>query len=129
MKRDLPELIETSPGSNVFEGTGNIFFDLGFPDAADLTTKMRFVVAINRILEQRKLTQKEAARLLGITQPKVSALQNYKLDGFSVERLMTFATALDYDVVIHIRPRAESAGEGSVIVAASSSEELAKNAA
>jgi predicted XRE-type DNA-binding protein len=90
---------------------------------------MRFVVAINRILEQRKLTQKEAARVLGITQPKVSALQNYKLDGFSVERLMTFATALDYDVVIHIRPRAESSEEGGVIVAASLSEELATHAA
>jgi predicted XRE-type DNA-binding protein len=117
MKRDLPELIETSPGSNVFEGTGNIFFDLGFPDAADLTTKMRFVVAINRILQQRKLTQKEAARVLGITQPEVSALQNYKLDGFSVERLMTFATALDYDVVIELRPLAAARGAARVVVA------------
>ncbi len=117
MKRILPELTETSPGSNVFEGTGSIFFDLGFPDAADLTTKMRFVVAINRILQERNLTQKEAARLLGITQPKVSALRNYKLDGFSVERLMSFATALDYDVVIHLQPRAAAGTPATVVVA------------
>jgi len=118
MKRDLPELVETLPGSNVFFGTGNIFFDLGFPDAEELTTKMRLAVAVNKILSERKLTQKDAAVALGITQPKVSALQNYKLEGFSAERLMHFATALAYDVVIELRPRAASAGEGSVIVVA-----------
>ncbi len=63
-------------------------------------------VAINNILAERKLTQKEAAKLLGINQPKVSALQRYRLDGFSVARLMQFVTALEYDVVIELRHKA-----------------------
>ena len=62
--------------------------------------------SLNAILEVRKLTQAEAARVLAVNQPKVSALKGYKLEGFSVERLMHFATALDHDVVIEIRPRA-----------------------
>jgi predicted XRE-type DNA-binding protein len=62
--------------------------------------------SLNAILEVRKLTHAEAARVLGVNQPKVSALKGYKLEGFSVERLMHFATALDHDVVIEIRPRA-----------------------
>jgi predicted XRE-type DNA-binding protein len=118
MKRDLPDLVETSAGSNVFKGTGNIFFDLGFPDAEELTTKLRLAVAVNKILKGRELTQKQAAVTLGITQPKVSALQNYKLEGFSVEKLMRFATALAYDVVIELRPRVASDGEGRVFVVA-----------
>lgn len=113
-----PTIVETSPGSNVFFGSGNVFVDLGFVDAEELTTKVRFAVAVNKILKERSLTQKEAARLLRITQPKVSALQRYKLDGFSVERLMHFATALAYDVVIELRPRASLEDQGRVIVVA-----------
>jgi predicted XRE-type DNA-binding protein len=113
MKSDL---VETSPGSNVFVGSGNVFADLGFPDAEEMTTKVRLAVAINNIVADRKLTQKEAAKLLGINQPKVSALQRYRMDGFSVARLMQFATALDYDVVIELRPRPTSEGEARVMV-------------
>jgi hypothetical protein len=73
-------------------------------------------VAINRILEKRTMTQAEAARVLGVNQPKVSALKGYKLEGFSVERLMHFVTALEHDVVIEIRPRREKKGAGRVRV-------------
>jgi predicted XRE-type DNA-binding protein len=68
---------------------------------------------------QRHLTQAAAAELLGISQPKVSALVNYKLDGFSVERLMTFLTALDRDIEIVVRkkPRSRRAARISVIAA------------
>jgi predicted XRE-type DNA-binding protein len=112
-----PDLVETSPGSNVFFGTGNVFFDLGFADAPELTTKVRFAVAINKILDERKLTQKAAAKVLDINQPKVSALRNYRLEGFSVSRLMEFVTALDYDVLIELRPRADTCGAAKVAVA------------
>jgi hypothetical protein len=69
--------------------------------------------------QRRGLTQAAAAEKLGINQPKVSALANYKLDGFSVERLMTFLTALDQDVEIVIRkePRSRAAGRISVVAA------------
>jgi predicted XRE-type DNA-binding protein len=69
------------------------------------------------ILARRRLTQAAAAEKLGINQPKVSALANYKLDGFSVERLMTFLTALDQDVEIVIRkkPRSRASARISVV--------------
>lgn len=100
-------------------GTGNVFADLGYPDAEERQTKLRLSYAINRIVEERRLTQAAAAELLGINQPKVSALLNYKLAGFSVERLMTFLTALDRDVEIVIRkkPRSRPAARISVVAA------------
>jgi predicted XRE-type DNA-binding protein len=100
-------------------GTGNVFADLGYPDAEERQTKLRLAYAINRIVEERRLTQAAVAGLLGITQPKVSALLNYKLAGFSVERLMTFLTALDRDVeiVIKRKPRSRPAARISVVAA------------
>lgn len=75
--------------------------------------------ALNQVLEARKLSQADAAKVLGITQPKVSALRHYKLAGFSVERLMNLLTALDQDVEIVIRrkPRSRKAGRIRVVAA------------
>ena len=115
--RDLEEEMAKATKEVVFEvGSGNVFADLGLPNAEELGTKLRLCVVINKILEKRKMTQAEAARLLGVNQPKVSALKGYKLEGFSVERLMHFATALQHDVVIEIRPRAANRGAGRVLV-------------
>jgi predicted XRE-type DNA-binding protein len=96
--------------------SGNVFADLSLPNAEELNTKLRLCVVINKILDQRKLTQAEAADILGVNQPKVSALKGYKLEGFSVGRLMHFATALEHDVVIEIRPRRRTAGAAQVVV-------------
>ena len=103
----------------VTRGTGNVFADLGFPDAAERHAKLRLAYALNQVLEDRKLSQADAAKALGITQPKVSALRNYKLAGFSVERLMNLLTALDQDVEIVIRrkPRSRKTGRISVVAA------------
>ena len=76
----------------------------------------RLAASINAILAARKLTQAKAAEVLGVNQPKISALKHYKLEGFSVERLMHFVTALEHDVVIEIRPRAGAKGAGRVSV-------------
>lgn len=89
----------------ITRGTTNVFADLGYPDAAERQTKTRLAFAVNELLKKRKLKQREIATLLNIPQPKVSALKNYRLDQFSVERLMEFLTALDQDVEIMIRPR------------------------
>ena len=96
----------------VTRGTGNVFADLGFPDAAERQAKLRLAYALNQVLDGRKLSQADAAKVLGMTQPKVSALRHYKLVGFSVERLMNLLTALDQDVEIVIRrkPRSRKAG-------------------
>ena len=94
--------------AEITRGSGNVFADLGYPDAEERQTKLRLAHALNQIIEKRHLTQAAAAELLGINQPKVSALLNYKLAGFSVERLMTFLTALDRDVEIVIRKKPRS---------------------
>lgn len=109
------------PGEEtITRGTGNVFADLGYADADERQTKLRLTHAINGVIARRRLTQVAVAERLGISQPKVSALANYKLDGFSVERLMTLLTALDQDVEIVIRnkPRSRSSGRISVVAAA-----------
>ena len=94
--------------------------DLGFPDAVERQAKLRLAYALNRALKERKVLQADAAELLRVTQPKVSALRHYKLAGFSVERLMNLLTALDHDVEIVIRrkPRSRRAARISVVAAA-----------
>lgn len=107
------------PREPITRGTGNVFADLGFPDAAERQAKLRLAYALNQLLTGRKLPQAEAAKVLGVTQPKVSALRNYKLAGFSVERLMNLLTTLDQDVEIVIRrkPRSRKTGRISVVAA------------
>ena len=97
--------IEVTPSS------GNVFADLELPDATELDTKLRLGVALIETIRACKLKQAQVAEQLGITQPKVSALLHYRLDGFSVERLMQFLVALDRDVEIQVRrkPRSRSA--------------------
>ena len=99
-------------------GSGNVFADLGLPDPGERQTKTRLALALNRIIKGQGLKQAEAARLLGVPQPKVSALVNYRLDGFSVEKLMDFVVALGRDVEIVVRPvRGDAAARISVLEA------------
>ena len=84
----------------ILHGTGNVFADLGFPDAAERQAKLRLAYTLNQVLEPRKLSRADAAKVLGVTQSKVAALRHYKLAGFSVERLGNLLTALDRDVGI-----------------------------
>jgi len=96
-----------------------VFADLGYPDAEERQTRLRLAYAINRIVERRHLSQAAAARALGVNQPKVSALARYKLEGFSVERLMRFLTALgcDIEIVIRKKPRSRPAARINVMAA------------
>jgi predicted XRE-type DNA-binding protein len=102
--------------NSVIPSSGNVFADLGLAQAEEKQTKVRLAVAINRIIENRRLSQAAAARRLHVNQPKVSALANYQLEGFSVERLMDFLTALGQDVEITVRPTRKDHGEVSVVV-------------
>jgi len=90
-------------------GTRNVLADLGFPDAEELAAKAVLAKKINDILETRGLTQVEAAALLAMPQPKVSALRNYKLRGISLERLLQALTALGQSVEIVVRPSKRNA--------------------
>jgi predicted XRE-type DNA-binding protein len=84
---------------------GNAFADLGYPDAKERTLKVKLALEVNRILKDRKLAQAQTAELLGIVQPHVSDLVRYRLNRFSVERLMEFLTHLGKDVEIRIAER------------------------
>ena len=106
-------------GRAVTRGSANIFADLGFADAAERQVKLRLAYGLNQVLKARRLSQADAAKVLGVTQPKASALRHYKLARFSVERLMNLLTAVDQDVEIVIRrkPRSRKAGRISVFAA------------
>ncbi len=102
----------------ILKSSGNVFVDLGLRDAQERQTKVRLAVAINQIVQKSHVSQTAAAKALGINQPKVSALLNYKLDGFSVERLMQFLTALDQDIEIVIRKKPRSRRVARIVVTA-----------
>lgn len=104
--------VKKAKNRGITRGTGNVFAELGFPDAEERQTKLRLAYALNTILDERRLTQTAAANRLGLNQPKISALRNYKLEGFSVERLMTFLNALDQDVENRHPPK-RRVGRGS----------------
>ena len=99
--------------TDVVSSSGNVFADLGLPGAEEKQTKVRLAVAINQIIDDKRMSQTMAAQLLDINQPKISALANYRLDGFSVERLMHFLNALGRDVEIIIRNSSLSQGSGN----------------
>jgi predicted XRE-type DNA-binding protein len=95
----------------VTRGTGNVFADLGFPHAAERQARLRLAHALNQVLEARKLSQAAAAEGLGVTQSSLSALRQYRLADFSLERLMNLLTAVgfDVDIVIRMKPRSRNA--------------------
>jgi predicted XRE-type DNA-binding protein len=103
---------------SITRSSGNVFADLKLTDAAEKQTKVRLAVTINGILEEKSLRQEEAAKLLRLNQPKISALANYRLEGFSVERLLRFLNALDRDVEIVIRQKRQTKRPGTILVTA-----------
>jgi len=100
----------------VVRTSGNVFADLGLRDAEEKQTRVRLAVAINQIIEERNLSQIAVAEVLDINQPKISALVNYRLEGFSVERLMHLLNALDHDVEIVIRKKPRPKRAAGIVV-------------
>jgi predicted XRE-type DNA-binding protein len=90
---------------NFETSSGNIFADLGMPNPEERLAKVKLVMQINLIMEERGLNQKDAAKLLGIDQPKISALSTGQLAGFSIQRLFRFLHTLGQDIAINITPR------------------------
>lgn len=86
------------------DGSGNVFADMGLPDADQRLAKANLARQICALIRQAGLTQSQAAARMGIDQPKVSALMRGRLKDFGTDRLMRFITSLDRDVLIQIRP-------------------------
>ena len=96
----------------VERGSGNVFADLGLPDADAHIVKAELVSRIEDIVSQRGMTQTEAARLLGLSQPDVSKLLRGDFRQYSLERLFRLLTTLGRDIEIVIRqPRSASGGK------------------
>ena len=95
--------------TKIEKSSGNIFKDLGFSDeeAKEELLKAQLGAEIFRILESRRLTQTETAKILGVKQPEISRLKHGNFSYYSVERLMRFLHCLDCEVSIHIRPESE----------------------
>ena len=101
-----------SDDASIRESSGNIFEDLGFPheEAEEELLKAQLGAEIFSILQSRRLTQTEAAKVLGVKQPEISRLKKGKFSYYSVERLMRFLERLNCEVSIHIvRPESEEA--------------------
>lgn len=108
----MSQEIEVHPSS------GNVFTDLGLADSEELLIKAELVRQISELITMRHLLQTEAAQLLGIDQPKVSALLRGKLSGFSTERLFRFLNALGSDVEIRVTTKSGSDSQARTRVVA-----------
>jgi predicted XRE-type DNA-binding protein len=104
---------KTAPRS-ITESSGNVFADLGLPNPEQELMKAELTLQIYRIIKERKLTQTEAGKILGLKQPHVSLLMRNRAGIFSVGRLMEFLTALGQDVEVAVKPSRKEHGEMSV---------------
>ena len=99
------------------QGTDNVLMDLGFDDAEELTAKAALALKLNTLIDQRGLSQTEAAAITGMTQPKVSQVRRYKLQNISLERLMQALVSLDQQVEIVVQPARREYAPGITVAA------------
>ncbi|MCG2711561.1 MAG: helix-turn-helix domain-containing protein [Candidatus Omnitrophica bacterium] len=104
----------------IIRGTDNIFKDIGVSDPERTLIRAQVMSHITEIINERNLNQKQAGKLLNLTQPKVSNLMNGKLSIFSLEHLFKLLTVLKWDVEIIIKPKSktETKATTSVLLAA-----------
>lgn len=97
-------------GIEVQRSSGNVYADLGLPDAEKLKIKTGLVIEIKKAMRRLELTQQEAAKRMGITQPKVSGMMNGDFSNLSERKLMDCLNRLGYDIEIKVRPAAAPVG-------------------
>jgi predicted XRE-type DNA-binding protein len=98
-------------------GSGNVFADLGLLNPEEALAKAELAHKIIVLIRERGLTQSEAAGLLGVDQPKISALMRGRLTGFSLERLMRFLLRLGQDIRIIVEANPDDPARARVLVA------------
>lgn len=101
--RYLTEESETT----VTRGSGNVYADLGFENPEEMLLKAKLVILLSKTIKARGLNQYQAAEVLGIDQPKVSALIRGRFQGYSLERLFKFLNAFDLDVEVNVKAKSE----------------------
>jgi predicted XRE-type DNA-binding protein len=105
--------------SDIESGSNNVYADLGVPDAEEMWVKAQLATNIGDIIKRRKLTQVQAAELLGITQPKLSGLLRGQFRGISETKMLECLTRLgrDIQIVVKSAPRSRTEGHVSVVFA------------
>ena len=88
----------------VHSSSGNVYADLGLADAEQLKIKTGLVIEIRKAIKSRGLTQQQAAKIMGINQPKVSDMMRGDFTNLSERKLMDCLTRLGYDIEIKVRP-------------------------
>jgi len=104
-------------GVEVQRSSGNVFADLGLPDADKLKIKSGLVIEIRKALRRLGLTQQEAAKRMGITQPKVSDMMRGDFSNLSERKLMDCLNRLGYDIEIKVKPAVKPIGHLLLAVA------------
>ena len=104
-------------GVEVQRSSGNVFADLGLPDADKLKIKSGLVIEIRKAMRRLGLTQQEAAKRMGITQPKVSDMMRGDFSNLSERKLMDCLNRLGYDIEIKVKPASKPVGHLSLAVA------------
>lgn len=112
--------MSSADDTRMIESSGNVFADLEVADPEEALIKAELARAISSIVTGRHLTQSQAAEVLGIDQPKVSALIRGRLAGFSVDRLLRFLLVLDRDVDIIVAPKRQQHAHARVSVVSGS---------
>ena len=97
-------------GTEVHRSSGNVFADLGLPDAEKLKIKSGLVIEIRKAMQKLGLTQLEAAKRMGIAQPKVSDMMRGDFTNLSERKLMDCLTRLGYDIEIKVKPAKKAVG-------------------
>lgn len=87
------------------ESSGNVFADLGLPNAEEALAKAELAIAINRIMEERALTERETAQMLGTSQSRIHNVRRGRLIGVSTDWLFHALNTLGHDVEINVRPK------------------------
>jgi predicted XRE-type DNA-binding protein len=104
-------------GVEVRRSSGNVYADLGLPDAEKLKIKTGLVIEIRKAMAQHGLTQQEAAKRMGLTQPKVSDMMRGDFSNLSERKLMDCLNRLGYDIEIKVRPASKAVGHLTLAVA------------
>src|SRR6185295_14759551 len=112
--------MSTKKQPKIRRGTGNIFADLGLPDADTHLLKAQLVSRLQDILDDLKITQTEAARIVGVSQPDISRILKGRFRDVSVERTMQMLARLGCDVDIVVKPRGRKKAFGPIRVEAES---------
>ena len=104
-------------GVDVQRSSGNVFSDLGLPDADKLKIKTGLVIEIRKAMRNHGLTQQDAAKRMGVSQPKVSDMMRSDFSNLSERKLMDCLTRLGYDIEISVKPAQAAIGHLVLAVA------------